>query len=100
MALLRSVNVGARGIVRMAELREMLADVGAIDPKTLLQSGNTVFGFCGRATIAALESGLETEAQRRFGRDITFIVRTLGVPGTARNWNTVHRPATAAPALA
>lgn len=42
-AMLRGVNVGKARRVPMAELRQLLADWGAADVKTLLNSGNATF---------------------------------------------------------
>jgi len=76
IALLRAVNVGGRS-VPMAGLREMLADLGCENPRTLLQSGNAVFALKKtKASPAALEAKLEAEAQRRFGMSIAFMLRT------------------------
>ncbi|HET9850035.1 MAG TPA: DUF1697 domain-containing protein [Candidatus Saccharimonadales bacterium] len=41
-ALLRGVNVGGR-IIKMAELKDCLAQIGLSDVRTVLQSGNVVF---------------------------------------------------------
>ena len=43
VALLRGVNVGKANRVPMAELRQLLADLGYTDVATLLNSGNAVF---------------------------------------------------------
>jgi uncharacterized protein (DUF1697 family) len=75
IALLRAVNVGGRSVA-MAELRAMLTDLGYVNPRTLLQSGNAVFAIKAKTSIAALETKLETEAQRRFGMPIPFMLRT------------------------
>ena len=74
IGLLRAVNVGGRNMVKMADLRAFLADLGLGDPQTLLQSGNIVFDS-GRAP-ADLEPWLEAEARTRLGLDTTFYVRT------------------------
>jgi uncharacterized protein (DUF1697 family) len=44
VALLRGINVGASGRLAMADLRALLADLGYVEPKTVLNSGNVVFG--------------------------------------------------------
>jgi uncharacterized protein (DUF1697 family) len=75
IALLRAVNLGAHNAVAMADLRELLAGLGLLEPKTLLQSGNAVFRS-GRQSPAPLERLLETEAARRLGVSTTFFVRT------------------------
>ena len=57
--MFRAVNVGGR-IVRMADLKEVLLELGFAEPQTLLQSGNAVFGLgAARSTLAALEARIE-----------------------------------------
>ena len=61
---LRAVNVGGRTPLPMARLRELLADLGARDVATYIQSGNAVFAASsdlGRAIQPALEDALERE---------------------------------------
>ncbi len=43
IALLRGINVGGNRILPMAELRQMLEELGARDVSTYIQSGNVVF---------------------------------------------------------
>ena len=73
-ALLRGINVGGNKKVSMAELRDFAATLGLDDPRTLLQSGNLVFGS--KATAQQLESKLETETQKRFGLETRYLLRT------------------------
>ena len=81
IGLLRAVNVGGRKAVAMADLRELLTGLGLTAARTLLQSGNLVFGSPSRP--AALETLLEAEAKRRLGLETTFFVRS------AREWTAV-----------
>jgi uncharacterized protein (DUF1697 family) len=81
IALLRAVNVGGRKPVAMAALRSLATDIELTNPRTLLQSGNLVFGSEARA--GEIETLLETEAQKRLGLDTTFFVRS------AREWQAV-----------
>ena len=74
IALLRAVNVGGRS-VSMSDLRAMLSELGCEDPRTLLQSGNAVFALKSKVSTAALEKKFESDAQRRFGFDIAFMLR-------------------------
>jgi uncharacterized protein (DUF1697 family) len=74
VALLRAVNVGGRGKVAMADLRQLLAELGFEAPRSLLQSGN--LAFRSQATGAALEAELKREALARLGLDTDFLVRT------------------------
>lgn len=80
IALLRGVNVGGRTTLAMADLRALLADVGLENPRTLLQSGNAVFGTR-RAAIPPLETLLERELKARLRFETDFFVRT------ASDWN-------------
>ncbi|MCW5697082.1 MAG: DUF1697 domain-containing protein [Bauldia sp.] len=75
VALLRAVNVGGTGMVAMAALRDLFADLGFGAAKTLLQSGNVVFDG-GRTAPAKLEATLEAEALSRLGLRTDFIIRT------------------------
>ncbi len=75
VGLLRAVNVAGRNKVGMAELRDLLTDMGMKDVRSLLQSGNLVF----RSDVdqpAGLESMLEEATQRRLGLKTDFLVRT------------------------
>jgi uncharacterized protein (DUF1697 family) len=72
-ALLRGVNVGGK-MVSMAALRDLAAKLGLDDPRTLLQSGNLVFGS--RAGAAKLESLLEAETKKRLGVETRYLLRT------------------------
>jgi uncharacterized protein (DUF1697 family) len=74
IALLRAVNVGGRSL-KMGDLAAFARDLGLGEPRTLLQSGNLVFESPARGD-AALENRLETEAEKRFGFAIDFMVRS------------------------
>jgi uncharacterized protein (DUF1697 family) len=43
VALLRGINVGGKNKVAMADLREVVADLGHADVSTYIQSGNVLF---------------------------------------------------------
>jgi len=64
IALLRAVNVAGHGMVAMADLRRFAAELGFVDVRTVLQSGNLVFGT-DRKADAELERLLEREAAER-----------------------------------
>jgi uncharacterized protein (DUF1697 family) len=82
IVLLRAVNVGGRGGIAMAALRDFAADLGFREARTLLQSGNLVFQ--GPAQSAAtLERALEAEAAERLGLRTAFFVRTT------REWDAI-----------
>jgi uncharacterized protein (DUF1697 family) len=71
----------------MADLRELLTELGFIDARTLLQSGNLVFRSRPRSS-AQVERLLEAEAEKRLALRTDFFVRT------AEEWMAVvaHNP--------
>jgi uncharacterized protein (DUF1697 family) len=73
IALLRAVNVGGTGKIRMADLKAMAEAMGFAEVQTLLQSGNLVFRPDAETD---LEARIEAELARRFGLKSAVIVRT------------------------
>jgi uncharacterized protein (DUF1697 family) len=80
VALLRAVNLAGHNRVASVELRALMAKLALEDGKTLLASGNLVFGSAGK-TPAALEALLAAGAQKQLGLATDFFVRT------AREWS-------------
>lgn len=68
----------------MTDLRNFLAQLGFDDVRSLLQSGNVVFGSRAR-TGAELERFVEAESVKRFGIEIDFFVRA------PEEWKTMIR---------
>jgi len=75
VALLRGVNVGGRRPVAMAGLRQLLVDLGFDRPRSVLQSGNLVFGARARSA-AVIERAIEQAVDRRFGLETAVFVRS------------------------
>jgi uncharacterized protein (DUF1697 family) len=75
IALLRAVNVGGRNAVIMGELRDLLTELGFVDVRSLLQSGNLVFRSRAR-TGFEIGAFLEKEAAKRLDLHTDFLVRT------------------------
>jgi uncharacterized protein (DUF1697 family) len=75
VALLRAVNLGSRNKVSMSALKELLADAGAEDVVTYVQSGNVVFSSDARSADE-LERSLAADLRRRLGLDVAVMVRT------------------------
>jgi uncharacterized protein (DUF1697 family) len=75
LALLRAINLGGRSLVSMTDLRQLLADLGFSDARTLLQSGNAVFRSAARSGDQ-LERRLEKEAPGRLNVRTDFFVRS------------------------
>jgi uncharacterized protein (DUF1697 family) len=67
------VNVAGKGMVAMADLRAMLADLGYARPRSLLQSGNLVFDA--EAAGETLETRLEAALAERTGLATVIITR-------------------------
>ncbi len=82
IALLRAINVGGHKKVAMGDLRDFMAGLGFRDVRSLLQTGNLVFGSEAR-TNADLERVLETEARKRLDLDTDFFVRS------SKEWDAV-----------
>lgn len=74
-ALLRGVNVGGHRKLPMAELRALLATLGASKVATYLQSGNVVFDH-GEADREALAALLERGIHQACGFEVPVILRT------------------------
>jgi len=71
VALLRGVNVGGRNRLDMAQLRALVASLGASDVTTYIQSGNVV--FTGDPEVAAQ---LRDRIVEQFGLDLVVVLRT------------------------
>lgn len=82
IGLLRAVNLGATNKIAMSDLRAIAADLGMRDPKTLLQSGNVVFG-AGTTSTAKIERLFEEETRKRLNLTTDYFVRT------ASEWRTI-----------
>lgn len=77
IALLRGINVGGHNKLPMAELRALCTELGWVDTRTYIQSGNLVFTAPG--TAAGLETVLEHAIEDRFGLKLPLIVRSASV---------------------
>lgn len=71
--LLRAVNVGGASLP-MAELRELMTELGASDVRTYIQSGNALGEILGDP--AAFDRALEKAVEARFGFFREVISRT------------------------
>ena len=74
LALLRSINVGGRNKVPMAELRSLVGSLGFGNVATYLQSGNVVFTGAGPA--AAAGKAIEEAITEHLGLTVPVLVRT------------------------
>ncbi|GAA4117812.1 MULTISPECIES: DUF1697 domain-containing protein [Streptomyces] len=74
-ALLRGINVGGKKKVPMAELRNILEELGHGQVRTYLNSGNAVFTSASRDPDA-LAAELAAAIEERFGFEVACMVRT------------------------
>ncbi|WP_413988507.1 DUF1697 domain-containing protein [Labrys okinawensis] len=75
IGLLRAVNVGGTGTIRMAQLRSLGEKLGFAAVTTLLQSGNLTFET-DEANPTQLERRWEKAVEEHFGVTTAFIIRT------------------------
>ena len=69
IAFLRGVNISGKNKVPMAELKTGFEDLGLVEVKTYLNSGNVLFSS-GRDDKGALTSQIESMIKAKFGFDI------------------------------
>jgi uncharacterized protein (DUF1697 family) len=74
-ALLRGINVGGKAKITMADLRELLAELGFTEVTTLLQSGNAVFTSA-RGEPERLAGRIEQGLAEKFGMTVRCLLRT------------------------
>ena len=74
VALLRSINVGGRNRLPMADLRGLVSSLGYGDAQTYVQSGNVV--LTGAGTPATVGRALEAGIADAFGLEVPVIVRS------------------------
>ncbi len=75
VALLRGINVGRNKRVAMADLRELLRELGYTDVQTILQSGNAVFS-CRSGLVSSAASTIERTIADDLAVQCSVIVRT------------------------
>src|SRR5262245_7902337 len=66
IALFRGINVGGRNVLPMKELASVLGDLGALNVKTYIQSGNAVFVSPEKDTLS-FSSKISLEIKKRRG---------------------------------
>ena len=78
VALLHSIILEAGRRVVMEDLRAMTADLGFVDVRTLVATGNLIFEGADRP-IGEIENMLEPAFAKRFGKPVDIIVREASV---------------------
>ncbi|MBI0582901.1 MAG: DUF1697 domain-containing protein [Methanomassiliicoccus sp.] len=73
-ALLRGINVGRSNRIKMADLKEILADIGLTRTQTYIQSGNVIFES--NEDEGPLREKIERTVEEMFGFSTTVVLRT------------------------
>jgi uncharacterized protein (DUF1697 family) len=76
VAFLRGINVGGNMRVSMKELAVICTDMGLLDVRTYLNSGNIIFES--PLPEAELQKTLEQELSGKTGKDIHVVIRSSG----------------------
>lgn len=74
LALLRGINVGGNKKIKMAELKQMLEEMGLSQVKTYIQSGNVLFVSDEEAD--SLQKRIEERIELTFGFSAAVLLRT------------------------
>jgi len=75
IALLRGINLGPRNKIAMADLRELLGELGHDNVRTHILSGNAIF-TSRRRSVPRLEAEIERAIRDGFKLDVRVLIRT------------------------
>jgi len=73
VALLRGINVGGKTLIKMADLKSCIEDLGLEDVSTYIASGNLLFESRER-NAAKLETKIERAIEKRFRLPVKVVV--------------------------
>jgi uncharacterized protein (DUF1697 family) len=73
LALLRGVNVGGKGLLRMSELKGCLEKAGFAEVRTYIQSGNVLFA-APKTETSRLARKMETAIEKTFAMKVGVVV--------------------------
>jgi uncharacterized protein (DUF1697 family) len=73
LAFLRGINVGGKGLIKMADLKESLDKAGLGDVRTYIQSGNVIFRSDSTDT-KALAAQITSIIKKAFQLDVSAVV--------------------------
>jgi uncharacterized protein (DUF1697 family) len=77
VAVLRAINVGGRGVVKMTDLKAAFEAAGCRNVRTFIASGNVVFE-APRVLPASLRARVATAVEKLLGKETGICYRTLG----------------------
>ncbi len=75
ISFLRGINVGGNKKIKMADLRDLYQQLGLVNTKTLLQSGNAIFQTK-IEDLAQIQSLIQDGIREQFGFDVDIVLRT------------------------
>jgi uncharacterized protein (DUF1697 family) len=75
LALLRGINVGGKNIIHMGELRQAFEDMGFVEVRTYIQSGNVLFR-ADRGNTKEITVRIERGLSDRFGYTARAVVKS------------------------
>lgn len=75
-AFLQGVNVGKYKRISMADLKQIVLDLGGPPPVTIANSGNVVFAYDGDLQPEPLRAALEKAITDHVGKDVPVTIRT------------------------
>jgi uncharacterized protein (DUF1697 family) len=75
IALIRGINVGKGNRIAMADLRDLMNDLGHTDVRTLLNSGNVVFQSK-RPSVSKISAGIQSAISAECGFSASVMVVT------------------------
>jgi uncharacterized protein (DUF1697 family) len=73
VALLRGINVGGKTLIKMADLKTCMEELGLEDVSTYIASGNVLFDT-GSRDAAKLERTIESAVEKRFRLPVKVVV--------------------------
>jgi uncharacterized protein (DUF1697 family) len=73
LALLRGVNVGGKGLLRMSELKACLEKAGFAEVRTYIQSGNVLF-VAAKTETSRLAQKMEAAIEKKFAMKVGVVV--------------------------
>jgi uncharacterized protein (DUF1697 family) len=76
VALLRGINVGGKNVIHMDDLKKLFQSFKFNGVKTYIQTGNVVFKSP-KKDQAELALGIEAGVKKKFGYEVTVIVRSI-----------------------
>src|SRR5664279_3417710 len=78
ISFLRSVNIAGHNLIKMTELAALFIDMGYVDAKTYIQSGNIIFTYSGKSSASIISGDIEKAILKKFNLTISVITRKPG----------------------